>query len=116
MCASNLKSQAEWKISTNLSDSSDSKATSNELVMAWAQDKDTHEPRYILELNEHQRGAKCNCVCVSCKLPLIAVNASKTEYQQRPHFRHPAGGGEKFLLCIGCAVCNCSAVTSPRSF
>jgi hypothetical protein len=39
----------------------------------------------------HQRGARCNCKCISCGLPLTAVNAAKTEFQKRPHFRHPEG-------------------------
>lgn len=32
-----------------------------DLVMAWARDIQTGEPRYILELDEHHRGAKCGC-------------------------------------------------------
>lgn len=62
-----------------------------ELVMAWARDTDTGEPRYILELGPDRRGAKCACECVSCGLPLTAVNAAKASFKTRPHFRHPNG-------------------------
>lgn len=101
-----LRPIADWKISTEPSGTSEDRPTSNDLVMAWARDKDTHEPRYILELNERQRGAKCNCVCVSCELSLIAVNAAKTEYQQRPHFRHPSGAERNscFVLAARFAI------------
>lgn len=61
------------------------------LVMAWARDKNTGLPRYILELDKNERGADCNCECISCKQPLIAVNVAKKEYVRRPHFRHPKG-------------------------
>jgi len=62
-----------------------------DLVMAWARDIATGQPRYILELTPSQRGAHCGCECASCGLPLIAVNAGKTEFMRRPHFRHPEG-------------------------
>jgi hypothetical protein len=62
-----------------------------DLVMAWAQDCENGVLRYILELGEHERGRKCNCVCISCQHPLMAVNAAKDEYQKRPHFRHADG-------------------------
>lgn len=85
-----VKFNSIWSLSPadkNLS----TKPRANDLVMAWAIDKDNGQPRYILELDEKHRGAKCDCLCVSCKLPLTAVNAAKTEYQQRPHFKHPKG-------------------------
>lgn len=62
-----------------------------DLVMAWAQDAETGEPRYILELGADRRGAKSGCVCVGCGEPLTAVNAAKTQFILRPHFRHPDG-------------------------
>lgn len=65
--------------------------TVRELVLAWAKDIETGEPRYIGELREDQTGQKCGCQCYSCNLPLEAVNAGKTAYKIRPHFRHPDG-------------------------
>lgn len=62
-----------------------------DLVMAWAHDELTKEPRYILELGVERRGAKCACICVGCGEPLVAVNAAKTEFIKRPHFRHQEG-------------------------
>ena len=59
--------------------------------MAWARDSVTGEPVYVLELDKTRRGSKCGCECPSCDLPLQAVNAAKTEYKKRPHFRHPEG-------------------------
>lgn len=64
---------------------------SSELVLAWAVDLETNSPRYILELDAAHNGAKCNCKCPSCNLPLTAINAGKTTWQHRPHFRHPKG-------------------------
>lgn len=61
------------------------------LVMAWARDVITGEPRYILEIDKAHRGGKCGCECPSCGEPLTAVNAAKTEFVIRPHFRHPDG-------------------------
>lgn len=60
-------------------------------VQAWARDSSTGEPVYITELSPNRRGAKCGCECQSCGLPLTAVNAAKSEYIKRPHFRHPHG-------------------------
>lgn len=62
-----------------------------DLVMAWARDEETGEPRYIMELGADRRGSKSRCVCPSCLAPLTAVNAAKTEFIRRPHFRHPHG-------------------------
>lgn len=62
-----------------------------DLVLAWARDIESGEPRYIGEIDADHRGAKCGCECQSCGLPLIAVNAAKDEVQRRPHFRHPEG-------------------------
>lgn len=95
-----LSSSAIWKVSAVHEESPEQKVGANELVMAWAKDKDSNKPVYILELGEHQRGAGCNCVCVSCELPLVAVNAAKVDYQQRPHFRHPVGAERKSCLVL----------------
>lgn len=63
----------------------------SELVMAWARDTASGQPRYIGEIDAEHRGSKCGCECPSCGLPLIAVNAAKDEVVRRPHFRHPDG-------------------------
>jgi hypothetical protein len=62
-----------------------------ELVIAWAREEHTGQLLYILELQPEQRGKLCGCVCISCASPLTAVNAAKTEWTVRPHFRHHAG-------------------------
>jgi len=62
-----------------------------ELVQAWARDIVSGAPIHILELGPERRGAKSGCECPSCSLPLTAVNAAKTEFVRRPHFRHPEG-------------------------
>jgi hypothetical protein len=67
------------------------KAALGELVMAWARDIETGEPRYIGEIDADHRGNRCGCECPSCSLPLIAVNAAKEKVVRRPHFRHPEG-------------------------
>jgi hypothetical protein len=74
--------------------------TSGDLVMAWAVDRDTSEPRYILQLDESHRGAKSNCKCPSCGLPLQAVNAAKLKFKNRPHFRHPEGAAREQCLIV----------------
>lgn len=61
------------------------------LIMAWARDQDTGEPRYIMELGADRRGNRSRCICPSCLAPVTAVNAAKTEFIKRPHFRHPPG-------------------------
>jgi hypothetical protein len=75
-----------------------------DLVMAWAEDQITGEPRYIGELKANQRGSKCNCKCSSCGLPLTAVNAAKFSFVIRPHFRHPAGAEKKDCLVLAARV------------
>jgi hypothetical protein len=67
------------------------KAALGELVMAWARDIETGEPRYIGEIDAEHRGKLCGCECPSCRLPLTAVNAAKEKVVRRPHFRHPEG-------------------------
>lgn len=74
------------------------------LVMAWARDIETGEPRYILELGTDRRGAKCGCECASCGLPLTAVNAGKAEFIRRPHFRHPEGAEKAACLILAARV------------
>lgn len=71
-----------------------------DLVMAWARDSQTGEPRYILELDAQHRGAKCRCECQSCGLALTAVNAAKAEFVRRPHFRHPEGAQREECLVL----------------
>lgn len=75
-------------------------ANSSELVLAWAVDLETGRPRYILELDAAHNGAKCNCKCPSCNLPLTAINAGKSTFQHRPHFRHPKGAAREKCLII----------------
>lgn len=68
--------------------------------MAWAVDQDTGQPRYILQLDAAHRGGKSNCKCPSCDLPLVAVNAAKTIFQKRPHFRHPEGAAREHCVIV----------------
>ncbi|UCV02960.1 hypothetical protein [Dechloromonas denitrificans] len=75
-----------------------------DLVMAWARDRTTGEPRYIGELKAHQTGAACNCECYSCGLPLQAVNAGNPNYKRRPSFRHPAGAAKDECLILSARV------------
>lgn len=74
--------------------------TTKELVMAWARDRGSGEPRYIGELRKEQTGQKCGCECYSCGLPLEAVNAGKTEFKLRPHFRHPDGAPKQDCMVL----------------
>lgn len=74
--------------------------TLDDLVMAWARDSASGEPRYILELDAAHRGAKCGCECASCGKPLTAVNAAKTEFLRKPHFRHPEGAPRDECLVL----------------
>ncbi|MFA7557704.1 MAG: hypothetical protein WCZ20_07900 [Hydrogenophaga sp.] len=62
-----------------------------DLIMAWARDEKSGEPRYIMELGVDRRGSRSGCVCPSCLAPLTAVNVAKAEFIRRPHFRHPPG-------------------------
>jgi len=71
-----------------------------ELVMAWARDTETGEPRHILELGVDRRGAKCGCECPSCGLALTAVNAAKEEFVKRPHFLHPEGAERNACMLL----------------
>jgi hypothetical protein len=65
--------------------------TLRDLIMAWARDQKTGEPVYIMELGADRRGAHSLCICPSCLAPVTAVNAAKSEYVRRPHFRHQPG-------------------------
>lgn len=69
-------------------------------VLAWARDVKTGAPVYILELDKTRTGSKCGCECASCNLPLTAVNAAKTEYIRRPHFRHPDGAEKSACMYL----------------
>lgn len=69
-------------------------------VQAWARDSLTGEPVYILQLGRDRKGKKSRCECQSCDLPLLAVNAGKTEYINRPHFRHPNGAEKTECLYL----------------
>lgn len=71
-----------------------------ELVQAWARDVATGTPIHILELGPERRGAKSGCECPSCGLGLMAVNAAKTEFVKRPHFRHPEGAARDECLLL----------------
>lgn len=75
-------------------------STSDDLTMAWAVDVATNQPRYILELDAAQKGNKCNCKCPSCNLPVMAINAGKSSWKRRPHFRHPKGAARERCLLI----------------
>lgn len=76
------------------------KIKANDLVMAWAIDKVSRNPIYIFELDADHRGAKCDCLCVSCEMPLTAVNVAKSDYIQRPHFKHPHGAQRDSCLVL----------------
>ena len=84
-----MNRNSSWSISNNSTHYSSNAESSQ--VMAWARDKATGEPMYIMELDSNHTGANCDCECPSCDLPLVAVNAAKKEYRIRPHFRHPDG-------------------------
>lgn len=94
-----IKINSIWTLSPT-DKSSSTKLRANDLVMAWAIDKESGQPIYILELDDKHTGAKCGCLCVSCKLPLTAINVAKTEYQQRPHFKHPKGAQRDSCLVL----------------
>lgn len=72
----------------------------SELVLAWGKDAETGQARYIFELDEQHRGAQSGCVCYSCGKPLTAVNAATTQWQIRPHFRHPDGAERNACLIL----------------
>lgn len=83
-----------------VTDAPDARQALADLVMAWARDSVTGEPRYILELDADHRGGKCGCECPSCGKPLVAVNAAKAEFLRRPHFRHPDGAPRDECLVL----------------
>lgn len=72
----------------------------SDLVLAWAVDQDTGQPRYILQLDAAHRGKKSNCKCPGCDLPLVAVNVAKIVFLKRPHFRHPEGAAREHCLIV----------------
>lgn len=91
---SNDPNQSSWKGSGVAQDQSQS------LVQAWARDTLTGEPVYIMELGPNRRGGHCGCECPSCDQPLTAVNAAKSEYIKRPHFRHPHGAAKSECMFL----------------
>lgn len=93
----NSQGEAHWAV---VGPDDSKPATLSEMVMAWARDSATGQPRYIFELTEEKRGAHCGCECYSCGLPLIAVNAGKSEWLRRPHFRHPDGAQKDACLVL----------------
>lgn len=62
-----------------------------ERVLAWARDARTNALRYILELTAAENGSACGCTCINCGHSLQAVNAGKSSFKVRPHFRHNPG-------------------------
>lgn len=78
----------------SISTTSRSDTTRSELVLAWAEDAASGAPRYIMDIPLGEGGARCNCRCPSCGLPLTAVNAGKATWLRRPHFRHPEGSAK----------------------
>lgn len=88
MIAMLRQGKASWNVSEELSAD---RLLQQETSIAWAVSAASGELRYILDLEGHERGQKCGCVCVSCREPLIAVNVAKQVFKQRPHFRHVAG-------------------------
>ena len=79
--------------------------SSSDSVLAWGTDDVTGQPRYILEFTREQTGEACKCHCEVCGTALLAVNAGKTVYRRRPHFRHKAGvEHEACLLAAGRAA------------
>jgi hypothetical protein len=87
-----------------------------DLVMAWAQRADTGVLCYILELDCSQAGARCGCACISCHLPLQAVNAGKAVFRQRPHFRHPAGAPRHSCLVFAARAAVLQALARAGTF
>lgn len=67
------------------------RARLQEQSLVWARDIASGRLRYIMELREHERGGACGCQCISCNQRLVAVNAAKSGWARRPHFRHESG-------------------------
>lgn len=95
-------SRAEWAVVTSGSEAI--LPVLDSLLIAWAKDQETGEPRYIGELTRAQTGNACKCECYSCGLPLQAVNAGKVKYDRRPHFRHPNGAPKDSCLVLAARV------------
>ncbi len=71
--------------------------------------------RYVGELGPKQNGERCNCVCFSCAGTLLAVNAGKATFKQRPHFRHKEGGDKQQCL-VGSARAAALAALQSMGF
>lgn len=93
---------------------------SGDLVLAWARDADTGRAIHISELGRSRQGSQCRCECPNCGLSLVAVNAAKSVYRKRPHFRHPEGAkrDECDLLALRAAAlrlwCEQGLIDLPR--
>lgn len=88
----NHTDSATWVVSK---DRTSQLPSTTSLVMAWGRDAESGEARYIFDLDESRRGSKSGCLCYGCNQPLTAVNAAKSTWQKRPHFRHPDGSERK---------------------
>lgn len=89
-----VHSDSRWndcRLEVSLPEDSALKGYDGDLVLAWARDRISGQPRYIGELRPEQTGRSCGCNCYSCELELEAVNAGQSTWRRRPHFRHPAG-------------------------
>jgi hypothetical protein len=93
-----MDSSSTWTVAQR--NPSTSKWPNNGPLLAWARDQLTGAPVYVLELGEDRAGGNCRCECPSCQSPLIAVNAAKTKYLRRPHFRHARGAESSDCLFL----------------
>lgn len=74
-----------------------------DLVLAWARDCTTGEPRYICELDAARNGKRSDCECYSCGQRLLAINNTKRVFrggEKRPHFRHPEGTAKASCMVL----------------
>lgn len=75
----------------------------SDLVLAWATEKATGKPTYILELKPEHRGLRCGCACPSCGADLEAIKPGQlpsVRGEKRPHFRHPKGTPKDSCLVV----------------
>lgn len=73
-------------------------------LMTWAvRASDLRTPVHVAMLGGSEVGAKCGCICPSCRQPLLAINVGKPPSHfelpgtQRKHFKHEHTGQEKCL-------------------
>lgn len=79
------------------------RAVATDLVLAWARDCATGEPRYVCELGAERNGKRSGCECYSCGQQLLAINNTKRTFQageKRPHFRHPEGTAKESCMVL----------------